>query len=145
MTTRIIPAFHRFLQWTEQKTYTLEEAQKEFQQALLTWIKDADPTGPFFLGDTLSMCDVQMVPWAIRLWVFEHFKKVPATPEEGQGGENEELWTRWQKWLKAVETRESVTNTMSDKERYLPIYNRYHNDTAMSELVSISWCCEISD
>ena len=72
----------------------------------------------------------------IGLWVFEHFKGVPATPKEGEGGDDEKLWARWRKWLNAVETRESVTNTMSEREYYLPIYNRYHNDTAQSELVS---------
>ena len=68
------------------------------------------------------------------LWIFEHFKGIPATPAEGEGGEDEKAWARWRKWLKAVETRESVTNTMSDREHYLPIYERYHNDEAQSEL-----------
>ena len=64
------------------------------------------------------------------LWVFEHFKGVPAIPAEGQGGDDEKSWARWRKWLKAVESRESVTNTMSEREYYLPIYERYHNDSA---------------
>jgi glutathione S-transferase len=66
VTTRIIPAFHRFIQWTEQKPYGLEEAQKEFQAALLTWIKDADREGPFFAGEKFSMADVQLGPWLTR-------------------------------------------------------------------------------
>lgn len=65
VTTRIIPAFHRFLQWTKGKPYSVEDAQKEFQSTLLTWIKDADPEGPFFAGKEMSMVDVQMAPWAI--------------------------------------------------------------------------------
>lgn len=136
VTTRVIPAFHRFLQWTESKPYSVQEAQQEFQQTLLTWIKDADPKGPFFFGSEMTMADVQMAPWAIRLWVFEHFKNLSAVPAEGKGGDHEELWKRWRKWVDAVETRESVANTMSEKEFYLPLYERYHNDTAMSELVS---------
>ena len=66
VTTRIIPAFHRFLQWTEGKPYSVEEAQKELQGTLLTWIKDADAEGPFFAGGEMSMADVQLAPWAIR-------------------------------------------------------------------------------
>ena len=65
MTTRVIPAFHRFLQWTKEKPYSVEDAQKEFRSTLLTWIKDADPEGPFFAGKEMSMVDVQMAPWAI--------------------------------------------------------------------------------
>ena len=66
VTTRIIPAFHRFLQWTEHKPYSLQEAQQELREALLSWIKEADGTGPFFAGREFGMGDVQLVPWAIR-------------------------------------------------------------------------------
>jgi glutathione S-transferase len=134
VTTRVIPAFHRFLQWTDSKPYSLQEAQAEFRQTLLTWIKDASPTGPFFFGEEMTMADIQMAPWAIRLWIFEHFKSVPAVPAEGEDQENEESWKRWRKWVNAVENRESVTNTLSEREYYLPLYERYHQDIAQSEL-----------
>ena len=69
------------------------------------------------------------------LWVFTHFKSLPATPSPGEAtGQDEKLWTRWRTWLDAVENRPSVRNTMSEREYYLPIYERYHNDSAMSEL-----------
>ncbi len=79
-------------------------------------------------------CQVSLTDVCAGLWIFEHFKGIPATPAEGQGGDDEKAWARWRKWLKAVESRESVTNTMSDREHYLPIYERYHNDEAQSEL-----------
>ncbi|KUI73914.1 Glutathione S-transferase omega-1 [Cytospora mali] len=135
VTSRIIPAFHRFLQHTPDKPYSIEEARKEFLGTLTTWIKDADPEGPFFAGTTLSMADVILVPWAVRLWVFDHFKEGGlGLPKPGEGGEDEVLWERWRKWFAAVEARESVTNTLSEKEYYLPIYERYHTDKAQSEL-----------
>ena len=36
--------------------------------------------------------------------------------------------------LKAIEERPSIKNTTSDKEHYLPIYQRYAENRAQSEL-----------
>lgn len=70
----------------------------------------------------------------MRLWVFDHYKEGLGIPEEGKGGEDEATWARFRKWLKAIESRPSIKNTMSENEHYLPIYNRYHLNTAQSEL-----------
>lgn len=135
VTSRIIPAFHRFLQHTPDKMYSLAEARKEFLATLVTWIKDADPVGPFFAGDELSMPDVILAPWAVRFWVFDQFKEGGlGVPKEGEGGEVEKAWARWRKWSEAVGKRDSVKATLSEREYYLPIYERYATDTAMSEL-----------
>lgn len=39
-----------------------------------------------------------------------------------RGWEDEEAWERWRTWVKAVEARQSVKNTMSEKKNYLSIY-----------------------
>jgi glutathione S-transferase len=135
VTSRIIPAYHRFLQHTPSKSYTLESARAEFLNSLLTFIKDADPKGPFFAGSEFSMPDVILAPWAVRLWVFDHFKEGGlGIPEPGKGDENEALWERWRVWAKAVAERQSVVETLSDREHYLPLYQRYHEDKAQSEV-----------
>lgn len=69
-----------------------------------------------------------------RFWALDHFKDGKVIPEKGQGGEDEEIWERFRTWKKAVEDRPSVANTLSDREHYLPIYNRYAEDRAQSEL-----------
>jgi glutathione S-transferase len=135
VTSRIIPAYHRFLQHTPSKPYTLDSARAEFLNTLITFIKDADPKGPFFAGPEFSMPDVILAPWAVRLWVFDHFKEGGlGMPEPGKGGENEALWERWRIWAKAVAERQSVVETLSDREHYLPLYQRYHEDKAQSEV-----------
>ncbi|EHY54854.1 hypothetical protein HRR83_005889 [Exophiala dermatitidis] len=135
VTSRILPAFHRFLQHTDKSPYPLEKARSEFRDTLKTWIKEADPEGPFFLGKELSYADVCLAPWAVRLWVFDHFKKGGlGIPEVGAGGEDDQVWDRWRKWTTAIESRKSVTETLSDREHYLPIYQRYAEDRAQSEL-----------
>ncbi len=68
------------------------------------------------------------------MWVFDHFKGGLGIPEAGKGGEDEELWNRWRQWSDAVSSRESVVETMSEREHYLPIYQRYAEDRAMSEM-----------
>ena len=135
ITSRIIPSFHRFLQHTKDSPYGLDEARKEFLGHLKTWIREADPTGPYWAGGEFSMADIALAPWAVRLWVFDHFKEGGlGLPEKGDGGEDEEVCERLRVWLKAVAGRRSVQETMSKMEYYLPIYTRYAEDRAQSEL-----------
>jgi len=132
--TRIIPAFHRFLQHSDQKPYTLEEARAELLSHLKTWIQEADPKGPYFTGNDISMADISLAPWCIRLWLFDHFKAGLGIPAKGNGGADEEIWNRWRQWSQAIESRQSVIDTLSDREKYMPIYTRYAEDRAQSEL-----------
>ncbi|KIW79308.1 hypothetical protein Z517_05920 [Fonsecaea pedrosoi CBS 271.37] len=134
ITTRILPAYHRVLQHTEKSPYPLEKARTELLNALKTWISNADPEGPYFMGKDFTFGDVALAPWAVRMWVLDHFKGGVGIPPPGQGGEDEQLWNRWRKWFDVVSSRKSVTETMSDKEHYLPIYQRYAEDRAMSEM-----------
>ncbi|KAF9701956.1 hypothetical protein EKO04_000468 [Ascochyta lentis] len=129
--SRIIPAYHRFLQ--HQGEDGLKEKQTEFLNHLKEFTSEMDPEGPFFLGKEFSLIEIVIAPWANRLWVFDHFKGGSGIPEEGQGGNFEEVWKRWRKWLSAVESRKSVKETLSDREHYLPIYGRYARDEAQSE------------
>ena len=71
------------------------------------------------------MVDVTLAPWAVRLWIYDHFKGIrDLIPAEGKGGGDEEIWSRWRKWVEAIERRESVKYTLSDREYYMPIYQR---------------------
>jgi glutathione S-transferase len=80
------------------------------------------------------MADIVLAPWVGRHWALVHFGKDPQIPGPGQGGEDEEVWSRWRKWVAAVEARESVTSLLSEREQYLPIYQRYAEDKAQSEM-----------
>lgn len=92
------------------------------------------PEGPYFLGSEISLPDLVLAPWAVRLWVFDEFKHGLGIPLDGSEGEDEAVWRRWRKWVTALEGRESVQNTTSEKVHYLPIYQRYADDKAQSEL-----------
>ncbi|PLB45427.1 putative glutathione S-transferase [Aspergillus steynii IBT 23096] len=140
VTSRVISAFHRFLQYQpssadEDAVAELDRHRQEFLDLLKQWARELHPEGPFFLGDQISLPDLVLGPWAIRLWVFDEFKVGGlGVPAEGQGGEDEAVWRRWRKWVKAIEERRSFRETMSDAQQYRPIYKRYADNVAQSEL-----------
>lgn len=135
VTSRIVPAFHRFLQFQGGQGTSIDLMREEFLLHLKEWTKEMHPEGPFFLGREIGLPDLVLAPWAVRLWVFDEFKEGGlGIPGEGQGGEDEGVWSRWRKWLKAVEGRESIQQTTSEKQLYMPIYKRYAENTAQSEL-----------
>lgn len=132
VTSRIIPSFHRFLQ--HQGTDGLDEKRQEFLGYIKEFAREIDSEGPYFLGKDFTQVDIIIAPWGLRLWIFDHFKGGLGIPEKGQGGNDEQVWERWRKWLAAVEQRKSVKETTSEKEYFLPIYQKYAEDRAQSEL-----------
>lgn len=139
VSSRIIPSFHRFLQFQGQGTGAgasgIDAVRREFLNHLKEWTKEMHSDGPFFLGRDIGLPDLVLAPWAIRLWIFDEFKEGGlGIPAEGHGGEDEGIWNRWRKWLAAIEGRDSIKQTMSERQFYLPIYKRYADNRAQSEL-----------
>ncbi len=132
VTSRIIPAFHRFLQYQPPQGASkddakagLEKVRQEFLGKIKEFAAEIDSSGPFFLGAEPSLIDFCLAPWVIRLWIFDHYKAGGlGAPAEGKGGEDEEAWRKWRKWAEAIGNRKSVVETTSEKEYYLPIYQR---------------------
>ena len=77
VTSRIIPAFHRFLQYQPAcgGAEGLQKAREKFLGYLKEFTAEMDAEGPYFLDRELSLIDIAIVPWAVRLWVFDHFKE----------------------------------------------------------------------
>lgn len=142
VTSRVIPAFHRLLQFQPSSLppgegeKKLDALRAEYRSKLLEFARDAAPesTGPYFLGAEVSTVDLVLIPWVVRHWVFDEFKGGLGIPGPGEGGEEEDAWGRWRVWVGAMEARESVRNTTSEEKYYLPIYKRYADDEAQSEL-----------
>ncbi|KAJ9628811.1 hypothetical protein H2203_002714 [Taxawa tesnikishii (nom. ined.)] len=65
-TSRIIPAFHRFLQFQPMDdTKGLDDTRQEFLGHLKEFTKEMDPKGPYFLGKEPSLIDLVVAPWAV--------------------------------------------------------------------------------
>ena len=128
VTSRVIPSFHRFLQYQPDQTSTpVEKLRSEFLDALRQFAEAMDGAGPFFFGKEPSLVDFVMAPFAIRLWVFDYFKSDVGglgTPVKGEAAEHEDSWARWRKWIAAIEARPSIKETTSEREKYLSIYQR---------------------
>lgn len=146
VSTRIVPAFYKVLQHTPDKPYSVDEARGEllkYLKAFFTEVLDRDaesaalgcPAGPWFLGKHISLVDITLIPWALRLFLIDHYKPGGVgIPAPGQGGEDEKVWERWRAWKGAVSARESVTSTMSDRQKYIDVYQRYAEDQTGSQV-----------
>lgn len=125
--TRVIPAFHRFLQFQpgQQGEKTIQDVRGEFLNTLTQFAEAMNDKGPFFLGENPTLVDFVMAPWVVRLWAIDHFKEGGlGIPEEGKGGEQEKNWARWKKWSSAIEGRKSIIETTSERNKHLQIYQR---------------------
>lgn len=132
---KIVPAFYRLMQHSDAKAYTLAEAREELLGHLKTFIREADAggEGPFFLGRNFSMVDVMLAPWLCRLFLFDVYKEGGlGVPPMGEGGDDEPLWERWRVWADAVMARDSVLDTLSERDHYVDAYRRYAEDTTQS-------------
>ena len=124
ISTRIIPAFHRFLQFQpEQSSSTIDKVRADFLETLRQFAEAMDEHGPFFLSKEPSLVDFVLAPWAVRLWIFDHWKGGLGMPSHGNS-KDEKAWSKWRRWLAAIQDRKSIRETMSDKEHYIPIYQR---------------------
>ncbi|KAI1313274.1 glutathione S-transferase [Xylaria venustula] len=135
--SKIVPGFYRVLQHTPEKEYTIEEAREGFLGQIKTFVKEMDEGGPWFLGETFSLVDVMLAPWAKRLFLIDHYKPGGVgIPAEGDAGseEDEKVWGRWRVWFDAITHRKSVSDTWSDDEMYVKAYKRYADDTTQSEV-----------
>lgn len=142
ITSRIIPAFHKFLQHQPSSAggsdEGLHKARDEFRDKIKEYTNEMHPQGPYFYGKDLCMIDLIIAPWAVRMWIFEHFKHIPGIPDEGEGGSDEKVWARWRKFSAAIENRDSIKGTTSDRQHYLPIYQRYADDKVIFLLRALS-------
>jgi glutathione S-transferase len=66
VTSRIIPSFHRFLQYQPPGDLEgLDQKRQEFLAHLREWTAEMDEEGPYFSGKEPRLVDFQMAPWAV--------------------------------------------------------------------------------
>ena len=91
-----------------------------------------------------------LIPWAMRVFLLDYYKGGSGIPNpkvdqqeaardgdsdgNGNGNDEQEVWARWHRWFDAVQKQESVQDTMSDRERYIEVYQRYAEDTTNSQV-----------
>jgi len=116
----VMPAFYRTLQAQEPEKQ--REGRDELYSALGQLAKQR--RGPYFLGAQYSLVDVAVTPWACREFLLEEYREYKrADVPDG-----------WKEWADLLEQRESVRKTLSDKEKYTHVYQRYLDDATQSEV-----------
>lgn len=137
MTTRLLPSFYRFLQCENDNSEggRLRETRAELLENLKKFTAEMDPKGPYFNGKEVGMADLVLSPWAAKFPTFNALKPGGlAIPGPGEGGADEGVWGRWRVWIEAMMGRRSMKETLSEDEYYLPLYKRYADNVAQSEL-----------
>ncbi|KAJ4224117.1 hypothetical protein NW759_005783 [Fusarium solani] len=104
---RIVPPLFTLLQ--TQEIALQHDASARLQTSIDNLIQAADEQGPFFLGSNLSLVDIHLAPFALRL---------PRILTSLRGWSPPPPGSRWARWLDAIEADESISATTSDHELY---------------------------
>ncbi|KAI0424250.1 glutathione S-transferase [Xylaria sp. FL1042] len=135
--SKIVPAFYRVLQHTPGKDYSISSARENLHSHIKAFVSEMEDagSGPWFLGETFSLVDIVLAPWAKRLFLIDHYKPGGVgIPTDGSAGEDEAVWRRWRVWFDAITRRKSVLDTWSEDDMYVLAYRRYAEDTTQSEV-----------
>lgn len=121
MSTRIVPVFHRYLQFLPATDLPgVEEKRQEFLDTLLTFseaMRELKEGGFFFGGSSPIMVDLIAVPWLQRFWVLDECKGPFFVPQTTK-------WKRWNAWVKSLSDLKSYNETESDREPTRKLYKR---------------------
>ncbi|KAG8159867.1 hypothetical protein KVR01_010504 [Diaporthe batatas] len=129
--TKVVPAYYKVLMHTPDKAHSIEDARAEFLGSIETLVGQMGGGGPWFLGDRFSLVDVMLAPWAVRLFLLDHYKPGGSGIDEARA-KDQTTWARWQNWFDAITSRQSVRETSSDDEKYIDYYRSYTQGTTPS-------------
>jgi glutathione S-transferase len=96
----VVPAFFRLLQAQPDEPEKHERALTEFMQAL--GVLCSHRRGRYFFGDSFSLVDIAIAPWAVRDFIISIFRGFKRGEVKG-----------WQQWAEALEVRPCVRATTS--------------------------------
>ncbi|KAI6007597.1 glutathione S-transferase [Pisolithus orientalis] len=117
----VVPALMRLTMTQPNEQEKLETARNELYEALRKLQNEIK--GLYFAGDQFTLVDVVIAPWILRDYV----------SAEHRGFKREDVGEGWVKYAKAIETRDSVCRTMSERDKAKVIYDRYLRGDAHSE------------
>lgn len=76
--------------------------------AWLTTNAATEQQGPYFLDDQICLVDVNLAPFALRLYRLKPFQGLPPPTQN----------SRWREWVNALEQNPHVSGTMSTTTLY---------------------------
>lgn len=117
----VVPAWMRLLMAQPNEQEKLQTALNELYEGLRKLQREVK--GPYFAGEQFTLVDVALVPWVVRDHVLA----------EHRGYKREDVGGGWVEYAKALETRDSVLRTTSERDKYRVLYDRYLRGEAQSE------------
>ncbi|KAK3394548.1 hypothetical protein B0H63DRAFT_555753 [Podospora didyma] len=106
--TKIVPSFYSLLAAKDKKSES--EGIKGLQRDILRLVQNAEAGGPYFLGDQMSLVDINFAPFALRLSrLLQPYRNwTPPTDE-----------SRWKQWIEALENNPHIRSTTSADSLYI--------------------------
>lgn len=120
---KIVPAHFRVLQSQDEKDQ--KEARKDYVAGVREFASKIKQGKTFHGGAEIDAADINLAPWAAREYLIEEHRGGPLTEEE--------VGSEYMAWKKAILQRPSLVDTMSERDKYAPIYGRYLRNEAQSE------------
>lgn len=107
----IVPYFYRFLK-ADRDSLEADQARDELLKGLKMFAEAMPSHGPYFTGDTPTVVDFALAPFALRIeLLLKHYKELDL-PTTG------ESWARYAVWWAAIKAHPAFLNTMPELETY---------------------------
>ncbi len=114
--TRLVPAFNKFLRGKDSQEQ--EQGRREFLESLLYLEQEGlakwSGEGSYWLGNNLSLVDINFYPWFERLPVLEHFRKFTLPTET----------PRLQAWWNKLRDRPSIQAVANPPSFYIERFTK---------------------
>lgn len=120
--TKFVNAFYKMLLNQD------PDVQKKWKQKFLAHLQFMERegigklgnSGPYWLGDTISLVDVTFYPWFERWCVLEHYRNLNLPSQ----------CNRLQRWWESMSQRNSVQKISNPTNFYIAEYEQYAQNTA---------------
>lgn len=120
--TKFTPAFYKLLLSQESQVQQdwAEALHQHFLFMEYEGLRSLSESGPYWLGDSLSLVDLSIYPWFERLPALEYYRGVAIPPD----------CVRLREWWIAMQNRESVRSTAQSGNFHIQQYAKYADNTA---------------
>lgn len=107
-----------------------KEAFEYFSKYIGEYVNDI-LDGGFYKSTTLTIVDVTVIPWILRLPLLRHYRPTLCIEDYI----NEEQYKKLEKYIQRINALEAVKNTLwDDFDKLLAVYVRYADGTATSQV-----------
>lgn len=120
--TKFIPAFYKVLlvQDSEKQQAWASEVRKQLLFMETEGLGKLSDSGPYWLGESLSLVDLSFYPWFERWPAIAHYRGLSLPPE----------CTRLQQWYDTLQNLKPIQMTHSPGEFHIEQYAKYASGTA---------------